>query len=139
MISKTTLIITISYLIISIISTDLRGQDKGDLVLLQSKFNSPPTSRPTYIETAKRNRNEVQIVFAGLFLFYKGFVSSQDSQKCVFHPSCSEYGMLAVKQFGALKGMALTFDRLSRCNALSPQKYQYDPTRNVLLDPVTNE
>jgi putative membrane protein insertion efficiency factor len=137
MILKTTLFIIISCLIS--LSTELRGQDRNDLELLQSKYDPKLASKPTYIETAKSNRNEVQVVFAGLFLFYKSFISSQDSQKCVFHPSCSEYGMLAIKQFGALKGMALTFDRMSRCNALSPQKYQYDPNRNVLLDPVTNE
>lgn len=139
MIFRTILSITIRCLIASSISADLWGQTESDLRLLQAKFEPKPASKLTYSADVKTNHNEVQVVFAGLFLFYKSFVSSQDSQKCVFHPSCSEYGMLAVKQFGALKGMALTFDRMSRCNALSPQKYQYDPARNVLLDPVMNE
>ena len=86
-----------------------------------------------YIE-AKNNKNEVQVVFSGLFLFYKTFFSSQDLTVCTFTPSCSEYGILAVKKFGMIKGGVMTMDRLTRCNGLSPQNYEFDKTNMLLKD-----
>ena len=83
---------------------------------------------------AKNNTNEIQYLFSGLFLFYKFAMSSQDNNKCSFSPSCSEYGMLAIKKKGPLIGMLATFDRLHRCNGLSPQKYTFDPEKNLLID-----
>lgn len=85
---------------------------------------------------AKNNKNEIEIVFSGLFLFYKTFISSQDMQSCTFTPSCSEYGLEAVKKQGVFIGVINTFDRLTRCNSLSPEKYTIDPKTHLLYDPV---
>ncbi|WP_081457036.1 membrane protein insertion efficiency factor YidD [Marivirga tractuosa] len=82
------------------------------------------------------NTNEIQFVFSGLFLFYKSFISSQDAQSCSFTPSCSVYALEAVKKQGVLKGMMNGFDRLSRCNSLSPEKYEVDPETKLLIDPL---
>ena len=83
---------------------------------------------------AKNNTNEIQYLFSGLFLFYKFAVSSQDNNKCTFSPSCSEYGMLAVKKKGPILGMLATLDRLQRCNGLSPKNYTIDQEKNLLID-----
>ena len=91
------------------------------------------TEKPKW-EAAKNNRNELQMVFSGLFLFYKFAISSQDYNRCAFHPSCSEFGLLAVKKHGALIGMLATVDRLQRCNGMSPENYETDPVRMVLID-----
>lgn len=37
--------------------------------------------------------------------------------RCVFHPSCSQYAVLAVEKYGVLRGSYLTARRLLRCNA----------------------
>jgi putative component of membrane protein insertase Oxa1/YidC/SpoIIIJ protein YidD len=83
---------------------------------------------------AKNNSNELEIVFSGLFLFYKFAFSSQDANKCTFHPSCSEYGLLAVKKHGTAIGILSTLDRLQRCNGLSPELYLFDQERLLLVD-----
>jgi len=83
---------------------------------------------------AKNNTNEVQYLFSGLFLFYKFAVSSQDNNKCTFSPSCSEYGMLAVKKKGPIIGILATLDRLQRCNGLSPTNYEIDVEQGLLID-----
>lgn len=80
------------------------------------------------------NTNELQYVFTGLFLFYKFAISSQDNNRCTFHPSCSEYGILAVKKHGAIAGIFATLDRLQRCNGLSPEKYEIDIDKQLLID-----
>lgn len=84
---------------------------------------------------AKNNTNEVQMAFSGLFLFYKTFISSQDLSVCTFTPSCSEFGILAVKRFGPIRGGVMTMDRLTRCNGLSPTAYEIDKKTQLLFDP----
>jgi putative membrane protein insertion efficiency factor len=88
---------------------------------------------------AKNNQNEIQTAFSGLFLFYKTFFSSQDLTVCTFTPSCSEYGILAIKSHGMLKGGLMTMDRLTRCNGLSPQNYEFDKKLMLLKDDPTTE
>jgi hypothetical protein len=85
---------------------------------------------------SQKNTNELQWVFSGLFLAYKSFISSQDYQRCSFHPSCSEYGLEAVKKLGVIRGLMCTCDRLTRCNGFSQDQYEIDMERRVLKDPV---
>lgn len=86
---------------------------------------------------AQNNKSEVEAAFSGLFLFYKTFISSQDQSVCTFSPSCSEYGIMAVKQFGVVKGGVMTMDRLTRCNGLSPTNYEIDKKTRLLKDSPT--
>jgi putative membrane protein insertion efficiency factor len=94
----------------------------------------PEGSKKIEYWQAKDNKNEVQAAFSGLFLFYKSFISSQDLTVCTFTPSCSEYGILAVKGHGIIKGGLMTMDRLTRCNGLSPEKYEVDKSQMLLKD-----
>lgn len=71
-----------------------------------------------------------------LFYVYKKYVSSQDSQSCSFHPSCSEYAVLVVQHKGKFKGLLETLDRLSRCHGLAPHQYAVDHQTGLLIDPV---
>lgn len=85
-------------------------------------------------EFARDNKNEVEVVFSGLFMGYKKFISSQDGNTCVFTPSCSEYALMAIKKHGLVLGTANAFDRLTRCNGLSPEKYKKDPDSPLMID-----
>ena len=44
---------------------------------------------------------------------------------CKYHPSCSEYAVLAIRKHGVLKGIALACWRLLRCNPWSPGGVDY--------------
>jgi putative membrane protein insertion efficiency factor len=50
---------------------------------------------------------------------YRKYISPLKGTKCPYYPSCSEYGLEAVKRYGAFKGSALTLYRIIRCNPLS--------------------
>lgn len=95
----------------------------------------PDGSLKKKYKEAKNNKNEIEMAFSSLFLVYKTFFSSQDLSVCTFTPSCSEFGILAVKQFGVVKGGIMTMDRLSRCNGLSPENYEIDKKTMLLKDP----
>jgi putative component of membrane protein insertase Oxa1/YidC/SpoIIIJ protein YidD len=38
------------------------------------------------------------------------------SMNCQFHPSCSNYGAKAIKEFGVIRGSFIASDRIVRCN-----------------------
>ncbi len=123
---------TISYLT----SNKSFGQTNNDLSFT-SQLNKPHDyGHAYYWQYAKDNTNELQLVFSGLFLFYKEFVSSQDASSCSFTPSCSEYALLAIKKQGFVIGSINFFDRFSRCNGLSPEHYHRHPKTHLLNDPV---
>jgi putative membrane protein insertion efficiency factor len=113
------------------------SQDKFDLQQLNGIFELKE-NKIHYKEQIKNNSNELQLVASGLFIFYKSFFSSQDGNHCVFHPSCSEYAIKSIKEKGFLIGVVDTMDRLSRCNKLSPEKYEPFENTGLLYDPVWN-
>ena len=60
-----------------------------------------------------------------LIELYRKYLSPMKSTKCPYYPTCSTYGLEAVKKHGAIKGGALTAWRIIRCNPFS--KGGYDP------------
>lgn len=132
MILRKVLFITILFL--GLINFSAPSQDISAYLELKGQFDTHH-HKETY-EFAKKTNNEVEAVFSGLFLFYKSFLSSQDAISCVFYPSCSVYGFQTIKKHGVFMGMLDTFDRLSRCHALSPENYDIQPETHLFYDPV---
>ena len=55
-------------------------------------------------------------LFIGLIKFYQYTISPLLGPACRFEPSCSSYGIEALKKHGFLKGVVLTFKRVSKCH-----------------------
>ena len=51
--------------------------------------------------------------------FYRRFISPLSGPKCKFYPSCSMYAVIAIRRFGAFRGLLLASLRLLRCNPWS--------------------
>jgi len=58
-------------------------------------------------------------VVVSILRFYQRWVSPAFGQRCRYYPSCSEYAVQAVAQFGILRGVVLAGWRLLRCNPFS--------------------
>lgn len=58
---------------------------------------------------------------AAVFLVtaYQRLVSPLLGARCRYHPSCSQYALDALEQFGVVRGTALAAWRLLRCNPWS--------------------
>jgi putative membrane protein insertion efficiency factor len=56
---------------------------------------------------------------------YQRAISPAMPQRCKYYPSCSEYAVGAVRQYGALRGVVLAGWRLLRCNPLSNGGFDY--------------
>ena len=50
-----------------------------------------------------------------LIRFYQLAISPVLPACCRFIPTCSEYGIIAIKRFGLFKGLYLTIRRIIRC------------------------
>ena len=50
---------------------------------------------------------------------YQTLISPALPRSCKYHPSCSQYAIDAVTQYGAMRGFVLAVWRLMRCNPLS--------------------
>jgi putative membrane protein insertion efficiency factor len=50
---------------------------------------------------------------------YQWLISPMLGQRCKYYPSCSEYAVQAIRQFGILRGLVLAGWRLLRCNPWS--------------------
>lgn len=60
-----------------------------------------------------------------LIRIYRLLISPLIGSNCRYSPSCSEYGITALKKHGVFKGSFLTVRRIIRCNSLF--KGGYDP------------
>ncbi|ASN05610.1 membrane protein insertion efficiency factor YidD [Virgibacillus necropolis] len=58
----------------------------------------------------------MKFVFIALIKFYRKAISPFTPPTCRFFPTCSEYGLEAIKRFGVIKGGLLTVKRISKCH-----------------------
>jgi putative membrane protein insertion efficiency factor len=68
-------------------------------------------------------------IFSVIFLFliwiYQNLISPILGKSCRFNPTCSHYGIEAIKKHGPFKGAWLTIKRISRCHPWGG--HGYDP------------
>lgn len=57
--------------------------------------------------------------------WYQKNISPTRPPQCRFYPTCSQYGIEAIQEHGAIKGGFMTLWRILRCNPFS--KGGYDP------------
>jgi putative component of membrane protein insertase Oxa1/YidC/SpoIIIJ protein YidD len=73
----------------------------------------------------------------GALTGYQKVISPQISADCLYELSCSRFSRVAIQEFGVFKGIALTADRLSRCNrvaATSIELLRINPQTGRVVD-----
>jgi uncharacterized protein len=78
--------------------------------------------------------NPVSLVFGGLLYVYQRSISLQIGAACPYEVSCSAFSKQCIRQYGILKGIPLTADRLTRCTRLA----SFDLVRGVDYNHRTN-
>lgn len=63
----------------------------------------------------------------GLICLYRVTLSYFLGRRCRFAPSCSEYGLEAIRRHGALKGGGLALRRVLRCHPWGGSGYDPVP------------
>lgn len=63
--------------------------------------------------------NPLSLTFSGMLFFYQKVVSAQIAASCPYEISCSNFSKQCIGKYGLLKGVALSADRLMRCNKIA--------------------
>ena len=63
---------------------------------------------------------------------YQLFISPIIGQNCRYIPTCSEYSTECLKKFGLIKGIFLSFKRISKCHPWGDNGY--DPVPNKVKE-----
>ncbi|MGL4602331.1 MAG: membrane protein insertion efficiency factor YidD [Plesiomonas sp.] len=60
---------------------------------------------------------------------YQWVISPLIGPRCRFQPTCSHYGIEALRRFGAVKGSWLTIKRVLKCHPLNVGGYDPVPSK----------
>jgi putative membrane protein insertion efficiency factor len=63
--------------------------------------------------------------------FYKRFISPLLPPSCRYHPTCSQYMIDAIQEWGVAKGVWLGLKRLASCHPWSPGGYDPVPKKKL--------
>ncbi len=109
-----------------LISGSAFGQTDSDTELIKSHqvVNTALLAHPHahYIfkdRNALVKYNPLSLVFGGSLFFYQRVISPQISAGCAYEISCSNFSKQSIRMFGLVKGIALSTDRLTRCNKIA--------------------
>ena len=69
----------------------------------------------------------LSLPFIFLIKLYQWIISPWLGSQCRFTPTCSQYGIEALKKHGAIKGIWLTAKRIARCNPWGGQGHDPVP------------
>ena len=61
-------------------------------------------------------RAVLSLPFIVLIKLYQLIISPWLGNQCRFTPTCSQYGIEALRKYGPIKGLWLTAKRIARCN-----------------------
>lgn len=63
--------------------------------------------------------NPLTLSLGSLLWIYQQGISVQFSASCLFKPTCSDFSKALMKEYGPIKGLFLSADRLTRCNRIA--------------------
>jgi uncharacterized protein len=138
-------ILIVAFVLVSFASPAQTNTQEFTLIEKQNFHNPKFDKRKVqFMKTRSKNvllrYNPVSLTFGGLMYFYQKTISPQLASNCPYEISCSAFSKLCIQEFGLIKGIALTADRLTRCTQftvidITPLHYN---SKNQLVDPISN-
>lgn len=102
-----------------------------------------PHRKVQYLFNNKKNDfikyNPIFLIVGGIMFSYQKIISPQISASCYYYPSCSEFSIQLIQEYGLFKGILLTTDRISRCNKIAIQDvptFRFDNKLNKIKESV---
>lgn len=83
--------------------------------------------------------NPINLTLGGLLYFYQKIVSPQLASSCPYEISCSAFSKASIQEFGFIKGIPLTADRLTRCTQFTMMDIlpsQINETNGHIIDDI---
>jgi uncharacterized protein len=73
----------------------------------------------------------MKTVLVKIIRVYQRYLSVFMTPCCRFHPTCSQYTIDALSEYGVLKGLYLGFRRLCRCHPLHEGGFDPVPLKSI--------
>lgn len=133
-------LLTLFYLLMAFSLSAQTGESRQDDYLLYYGVSGDVLTKsdPVHDYRFKGEGESIGTMPFSFFLWsYKTFLSGQLASDCSFTPSCSRFSYRAIHEFGILKGIIMTADRLTRCNAnayTDAPKYLLDSDHAKVID-----
>ena len=67
---------------------------------------------------------------------YQKLISPYFAPRCKYYPTCSQYSIDAIREYGSIRGVFMTAWRLVRCNPFSHGGVDY-AVKKVKSEPMT--
>ena len=115
-----------SLLIVIASNSDSIKKDFELMAEHQRRSPYPIKKKPSFLIVGKRNivkYNPVSLFFGGMLYTYQALISSQIAANCPYEVSCSAFSKQSILEFGLIKGLALSADRLTRCTKSSAKHF----------------
>ena len=93
----------------------------------QASMGKEPYSTKPSIQKLCLIKRILNYPFIALIRFYQLCISPLLPQSCRYTPSCSQYGLEALRKYGPMKGLWLTFKRILRCHPWGGSGYDPVP------------
>ncbi|GAB5537997.1 MAG: hypothetical protein Salg2KO_01000 [Salibacteraceae bacterium] len=98
--------------------------------------------RPKFLKignNAITRYNPLSLIFSGSLFLYQKFLSPQLQSHCPYEISCSAFSKASIEEYGLIKGVALSADRLTRCTQftlIDILPSQINDRSGYIIDPV---
>ena len=109
-----------------------------DLAFIRKVNPIAVPERREVIRFNPQETSELKLAATGLIRLYQKFISSQDAPTCNFQPTCSRFSMACIQEYGVVRGILLTADRLLRCNGSQAGHYHRDVATGKYVDPISD-
>jgi putative component of membrane protein insertase Oxa1/YidC/SpoIIIJ protein YidD len=127
---KRLLLPALLFISLQAITYGVKAQSAGDIQRVRQKvfytgehYYSRPGNDKTLLRTNSKNKlaawNPVSVTLKGLMFFYQHVITQQLSASCPYEITCSNFSKTAINEFGVLKGVLMSADRLMRCNRIA--------------------
>jgi len=106
-------------------------------------MKAPVTSSQTSVREREPETSSIKLVFLEAIELFQKRISPIDGPRCGFSPTCSAFGHQAIRDYGPVRGVMMTADRLMRDTVLTelgpgyivqPDGRIFDPPSANLLD-----
>ena len=99
--------------------------------MIKQFASSPKPSDSCPSADPAHSASPVVVVLRALLYVYRLLVSPLLPRACRFHPTCSQFALDALHDYGVVTGVRLTIARLARCHPWNPGGYDPVPSRKA--------
>lgn len=124
--------------VVIFVSPIFAASEAADLAFIREVNPLTTPKKQEVVRFNPQETSELKLVATGLIGLYQKFISSQDGPSCNFLPSCSRFGMGCIQEYGFIRGIMFTADRLIRCNGSRSNHYHRDSVTGKYIDPVSD-